>query len=76
MRGEANFGRGCADGSFPADGHVAQLDRASDSGSECRGFESLHARITFVPIASNPSESIAVDVKSGQSLPGWTILLA
>ena len=26
-------------------GHVAQLDRASDSGSEGRGFESLHARI-------------------------------
>ena len=26
------------------DGHVAQLDRASDSGSEGRGFESLHAR--------------------------------
>ncbi len=26
-------------------GHVAQLDRASDSGSESRGFESLHARI-------------------------------
>ena len=25
-------------------GHVAQLDRASDSGSESRGFESLHAR--------------------------------
>ena len=25
-------------------GHVAQLDRASDSGSEGRGFESLHAR--------------------------------
>ena len=25
-------------------GHVAQLDRASDSGSECRGFDSLHAR--------------------------------
>ena len=25
-------------------GHVAQLDRASDSGSECRGFKSLHAR--------------------------------
>ena len=24
--------------------HVAQLDRASDSGSESRGFESLHAR--------------------------------
>ena len=24
--------------------HVAQLDRASDSGSECRGFDSLHAR--------------------------------
>ena len=25
-------------------GHVAQLDRASDSGSESRGFKSLHAR--------------------------------
>ena len=25
-------------------GHVAQLDRASDSGSESRGFESLPAR--------------------------------
>ena len=25
-------------------GHVAQLDRASDSGSESRGFDSLHAR--------------------------------
>ena len=25
-------------------GHVAQLDRASDSGSEGRGFESLHVR--------------------------------
>ena len=24
--------------------HVAQLDRASDSGSESRGFDSLHAR--------------------------------
>ena len=24
--------------------HVAQMDRASDSGSECRGFDSLHAR--------------------------------
>ena len=24
--------------------HVDQLDRASDSGSECRGFDSLHAR--------------------------------
>ena len=24
--------------------HVAQVDRASDSGSECRGFDSLHAR--------------------------------
>ena len=30
-------------------GHVAQLDRASDSGSESRGFESLHARILKVP---------------------------
>ena len=29
----------------PFCGHVAQLDRASDSGSESRGFESLHARI-------------------------------
>ena len=28
-------------------GHVAQLDRASDSGSESRGFESLHARNIF-----------------------------
>ena len=28
----------------PFSGHVAQLDRASDSGSEGRGFESLHAR--------------------------------
>ena len=28
-------------------GHVAQLDRASDSGSESRGFESLHARQIF-----------------------------
>ena len=28
----------------PILGHVAQLDRASDSGSESRGFESLHAR--------------------------------
>ena len=28
-------------------GHVAQLDRASDSGSESRGFESLHARKNF-----------------------------
>ena len=28
-------------------GHVAQLDRASDSGSESRGFESLHARKIF-----------------------------
>ena len=28
----------------PLVGHVAQLDRASDSGSESRGFESLHAR--------------------------------
>ena len=28
-------------------GHVAQLDRASDSGSEGRGFESLHARDSF-----------------------------
>lgn len=26
-------------------GHVAQLDRASDSGSEGRGFESLRARL-------------------------------
>ena len=25
-------------------GHVAQMDRASDSGSVSRGFESLHAR--------------------------------
>ncbi len=25
-------------------GYVAQLDRASDSGSEGRGFESLHTR--------------------------------
>ena len=28
-------------------GHVAQLDRASDSGSESRGFESLHARSIY-----------------------------
>ena len=28
-------------------GHVAQLDRASDSGSESRGFKSLHARKKF-----------------------------
>ena len=27
-------------------GHVAQMDRASDSGSVSRGFESLHARKT------------------------------
>ncbi len=26
------------------DGYVAQLDRASDSGSEGRGFEPLHTR--------------------------------
>ena len=35
-------------------GHVAQLDRASDSGSESRGFESLHARnviiIGYIPL--------------------------
>ena len=35
-------------------GHVAQLDRASDSGSESRGFESLHARkiifIVYIPL--------------------------
>ena len=35
-------------------GHVAQLDRASDSGSESRGFESLHARhsifIVYTPL--------------------------
>ncbi len=30
---------------FWACSSVAQLDRASDSGSESRGFESLHARI-------------------------------
>ena len=59
---------------FPADGHVAQLDRASDSGSECRGFESLHARIIFVPIASSLWKSIALGVNPAQSLPGWTIL--
>ena len=29
-------------------GHVAQLDRASDSGSESRGFESLHARNVII----------------------------
>ena len=29
------------------EGHVAQLDRASDSGSESRGFDSLHARNIF-----------------------------
>ena len=42
-------------------GHVAQLDRASDSGSESRGFESLHARtlfyslypITLIPFGSS-----------------------
>ena len=40
-------------------GHVAQLDRASDSGSESRGFKSLHARydyslrpITLIPLGS------------------------
>ena len=31
-------------GTKPIFGHVAQLDRASDSGSDGRGFESLHAR--------------------------------
>ena len=31
-------------------GHVAQLDRASDSGSESRGFESLHARQQFFKV--------------------------
>ncbi len=36
-------------------GHVAQLDRASDSGSEGRGFESLRARLcsnVFVAISN------------------------
>ena len=46
----------------PLGGHVAQLDRASDSGSESRGFESLHARkidfhslypIVLIPFGSN-----------------------
>ena len=54
---------------FPADGHVAQLDRASDSGSECRGFESLHARM-----ASNHWETIALGINPGQSILGWKIL--
>ena len=31
-------------------GHVAQLDRASDSGSESRGFESLHARNMIIKV--------------------------
>ena len=31
-------------------GHVAQLDRASDSGSESRGFESLHARNFIIKV--------------------------
>ena len=47
-------------------GHVAQLDRASDSGSEGRGFESLHARVQSVsevdfslnPMARMPLGSI------------------
>ena len=39
-------------------GHVAQLDRASDSGSESRGFESLHARNIFLKFISHNSYSI------------------
>ncbi len=39
-------------------GHVAQLDRASDSGSESRGFESLHARKMVLKFISHYSYSI------------------
>ena len=39
-------------------GHVAQLDRASDSGSESRGFESLHARNVILKFISHNSYTI------------------
>ena len=39
-------------------GHVAQMDRASDSGSESRGFESLHARYKLSNFISHYSNSI------------------
>ena len=39
-------------------GHVAQLDRASDSGSESRGFESLHARNIILEFISHHSNTI------------------
>ena len=39
-------------------GHVAQLDRASDSGSESRGFESLHARNKNLKFITHYSYSI------------------
>ena len=38
--------------------HVAQLDRASDSGSESRGFDSLHARNMILKFRSHYSNSI------------------
>ena len=41
-------------------GHVAQLDRASDSGSESRGFESLHARIENLKFISHHSYSVRI----------------
>ena len=39
-------------------GHVAQLDRASDSGSDSRGFESLHARKIILKFISHDSYAI------------------
>ena len=38
-------------------GHVAQLDRASDSGSEGRGFESLHARYLSGQLAQRANQA-------------------
>ena len=41
-------------------GHVAQLDRASDSGSESRGFDSLHARSRRLNFITHNSYTIGI----------------
>ena len=40
--------------------HVAQLDRASDSGSESRGFDSLHARNKNLKFKAHYSNTIRI----------------
>ena len=49
-------------------GHVAQLDRASDSGSEGRGFESLHARHGLNGQPQQPICHLCLTRSSDQSL--------